>query len=47
MAENREWDLPGSLKEYACVNCGDRFWINLTVNSLKALANCLYPIYQN
>lgn len=31
VAEDRQWDLPGGLREFCCLNCGDRYWINLCI----------------
>ncbi len=44
MTEDHQWDLPGSLREYCCLNCGDRFWINL---GLGSWVQGLHLVYQN
>ncbi len=24
------WDLPHQVREYFCVNCGERFWVDIS-----------------
>jgi len=37
MAEDRQWDLPTGFREFCCVNCGDRYWINLQISAWQVL----------
>lgn len=44
VCENREWDLPKGVREYLCLNCGDRYWISLSdLHWVKAL----FTVHQN
>ena len=39
--EDREWDLDEDEREYACILCGFRFWVNLS--ELRAAADISSP----
>lgn len=43
--EERVYDLPKHLREFCCINCGERFWFDLSLVRLswgKKLF-CIYP----
>ena len=34
VAEEIAYDLPAGFREFVCLNCGNRFWLNLNSESI-------------
>lgn len=44
MLEDRVYDLPKNLREYCCMNCGQRLWFTIMVPNWEQK---LYKVYDN